>query len=310
MTSSEWDTSTDPQAMLVLLRDSDLRSDRKLRLFACACVRRVWDQLRDDKRRKAIEVAERCADGLVPDSDLRQALSEVSSARDGVNGAVAYAVQEAALRYTSGWTYAPGTASAVVHATVNLASAGQQDAVRLAIAHATQAHAAVAAAEAAQRAASRAADEASARAAHSLYQAACARLATAEGEARAAQQAAKMADETVSSAHKAAQEQVAAVERAAQAALLRDLYGPLPFRRLPLAPSLLDWQDGLILKLAQAAYDDRLLPSGHLDPDRLSILCDALLDAGCDDAELLGHLRSEGPHYRGCFAVDLLLGKN
>jgi tRNA (cmo5U34)-methyltransferase len=34
-----------------------------------------------------------------------------------------------------------------------------------------------------------------------------------------------------------------------------------------------------------------------------------VLDAGCDDAELLGHLRSGGPHYRGCFAVDAILGR-
>jgi hypothetical protein len=44
--------------------------------------------------------------------------------------------------------------------------------------------------------------------------------------------------------------------------------------------------------------------------DRLPILADALEDAGCADAELLGHLRSPGPHVRGCWAVDLVLGKS
>jgi hypothetical protein len=51
------------------------------------------------------------------------------------------------------------------------------------------------------------------------------------------------------------------------------------------------------------------MPSGHLDPARLAVLADALEDAGCADADLLGHLRGPGPHIRGCWAVDLLLGK-
>jgi hypothetical protein len=42
----------------------------------------------------------------------------------------------------------------------------------------------------------------------------------------------------------------------------------------------------------------------------LAILSDALEDAGCNDAELLGHLRSPGPHVRGCRAVHLVLGKS
>jgi hypothetical protein len=52
-----------------------------------------------------------------------------------------------------------------------------------------------------------------------------------------------------------------------------------------------------------------LLPSGELDPARLAVLADALLDASCDDVQLLEHLRGEGPHWRGCFAVDAVLGK-
>jgi hypothetical protein len=37
---------------------------------------------------------------------------------------------------------------------------------------------------------------------------------------------------------------------------------------------------------------------------------DALEDAGCTDSDLLGHLRSPGPHVRGCWTVDLVLGKS
>ncbi len=51
------------------------------------------------------------------------------------------------------------------------------------------------------------------------------------------------------------------------------------------------------------------LPEGTLEPSRLAVLADALEDAGCGDAELLGHLRGPGPHVRGCCAVDLQLAK-
>jgi hypothetical protein len=104
-------------------------------------------------------------------------------------------------------------------------------------------------------------------------------------------------------------ESVRARERQAQAALLRCVFGPLPFRPVSIAPSLLSWNDGLVVKMAQAIYDERQVPSGHLDPQRLAILADALEDAGCDDAELLVHLRGPGPHVRGCFIVDLLLSR-
>ena len=63
------------------------------------------------------------------------------------------------------------------------------------------------------------------------------------------------------------------------------------------------------VSLAQAAYDQRILPIGHLDPARLAVLSDALEETGCTDAELLGHLREPGPHVRGCWALDLILAK-
>jgi hypothetical protein len=51
------------------------------------------------------------------------------------------------------------------------------------------------------------------------------------------------------------------------------------------------------------------LPSGHLDTSRLLVLADSLEEAGCTDADILGHLRGTGPHVRGCWLVDLLLAK-
>ena len=66
---------------------------------------------------------------------------------------------------------------------------------------------------------------------------------------------------------------------------------------------------GLGGRLAQAAYDQRELPSGTLDTARFVVLADGLEEVGCADADILGHLRGPGPHVRGCWALDLLLGK-
>jgi hypothetical protein len=87
-------------------------------------------------------------------------------------------------------------------------------------------------------------------------------------------------------------------------ALLHDIFGN-PFHPVAFDPA---WRTPTVVSLAQAAYDERLLPSGELDRDRLLVLADALEEAGADTV-LLEHLRSPGPHVRGCFAVDALLGK-
>jgi hypothetical protein len=88
-------------------------------------------------------------------------------------------------------------------------------------------------------------------------------------------------------------------ERAKQAALVRDIFGN-PFRLIAVRP---EWLTPAVINLSRVIYDDRAF-------DRLPMLADALEDAGCTDAELLGHLRSPGPHVRGCWAVDLVLGKS
>jgi hypothetical protein len=88
-----------------------------------------------------------------------------------------------------------------------------------------------------------------------------------------------------------------------QAALLRDLFGH-PFHPAALNPA---WLTPEVRTLAQAAHEERALRAGTLPPARLAVLAGALEEAGCDNAEVLGHLPGEGPHVRGCWALDWLL---
>jgi hypothetical protein len=83
--------------------------------------------------------------------------------------------------------------------------------------------------------------------------------------------------------------------------LVREVFGN-PFRPVAVEQCWLTWREGTIPKVAQAIYDERAF-------DRLPILADALEDAGCENVEILNHCREPGEHVRGCWMVDLLLGK-
>ena len=96
--------------------------------------------------------------------------------------------------------------------------------------------------------------------------------------------------------------------RLVQAALLRDLFGN-PFRVVSLNPVWLlrgrgrPWERGPVAELAQTVYDQRAF-------EGLPVLADALEEAGCHDADILNHCRGPGPHVRGCWVVDAILGKS
>jgi hypothetical protein len=94
-------------------------------------------------------------------------------------------------------------------------------------------------------------------------------------------------------------------EMAACCLTLRELVAN-PFRPVALDPS---WRTPIVLALAQGAYEERILPAGTLEPDRLAVLADALEEAGCDNDDILSHLRGPGPHVRGCWVVDAILLK-
>jgi hypothetical protein len=218
VTEQEWDSCTDPDAMLHYLRGR--ADDRKLRLFCCACCRRVWDSLADPTSRSAVGTAERYADGVAS----REELAAAERAAEAVAFAAARTREE----------LPPDVTQAA------LAAVGEK------------ADATVWAAWAAS------------------------------GAMRAPRE-----------------------EQQQQCDLLRDLFSP--FRPVAVDPAWLAWHGGAAVHLARVVYEERELPSGHLDAARLAVLADMLEEAGCSDAELLGHLRAPRPHVRGCGALDAVL---
>ena len=84
-----------------------------------------------------------------------------------------------------------------------------------------------------------------------------------------------------------------------QCNVLRDIFGN-PFRTATFEQN---WRTTTALALANGIYEERAF-------DRLPILADALQDAGCDSDDILNHLRNpNATHVRGCWALDLVLGK-
>ncbi len=233
MNEAEWLACAEPHPMLEFL--GNRASARKLRLFACACCRRVGQLLGDGRARDALVTAERVADGLAGDS-------ERSAARKAAQQA---AQSRAVTNRPTVPKWERRVASAVYYALANPWETGYA-VPRLAV--------------------------------EALFWQAGGSSSPDWGA-------------------------VVAAERQAQADLMRDLFGPLPFRPVPVSPAWLAWEGGTVARLAGAAYDGRAF-------DRLPMLADALEEAGCADETILSHLRGPGPHARGCWAVDLILGQS
>ena len=80
--------------------------------------------------------------------------------------------------------------------------------------------------------------------------------------------------------------------------IIRDIFG-CRFRPVAFSP---EWRTDTAVSLAQQMYESR-------DFSAMPILADALQDAGCDNPDILDHCRGPGPHVRGCWVCDLVLGK-
>jgi hypothetical protein len=219
MTEAEWLGCREPEAMLEFLCGKG--RDRKLRLFACACCRRVWERLGNRRSQSAVVAAEKFADCAISQDELSAAATGASIATGGTREAGKPLLREVAALAASPW----------------------QDRLEEDLLRAAQ---------------------------------------LVRAKSRATEAGASI-----------------------QAGLIRCIFGN------PFCPSTVDpsCRTPVVAALAQAAYGERQFPSGQLDPARIAVLADALEDAGCDAAAILDHLRSPGPHVRGCWALDLVLGK-
>jgi hypothetical protein len=204
-------------------------SDRKLRLFGCACCRAAMPLLKDPRSQRAVETAERYADGLASECQLAAAVAEADAAADGAGGTE---MKEAAY-----------AAKAAAHADAWQAARGP-----------------------------------------------CWHIARAEVERRFAFRTRERRRSVEGKIHRAELER--------QTELLRCIVGD-PFHLVAFSPL---WRTEHAVALARQMYDSR-------DFSAMPILADALLDAGCDSADILAHCRDpKQTHVRGCWVVDLALG--
>ena len=103
MTEDEWRDATDPEPMLAYLEGTPrerLGRNRKFRLFACVCCRRIWHLLTDPRSQAAIDVAEHYADGLVSAAELEQASNAAEQAAQEGERSIGMATESG---YASWW---------------------------------------------------------------------------------------------------------------------------------------------------------------------------------------------------------------
>jgi hypothetical protein len=243
VTEVEWVACTDPGPMLEFLRGR--ASDRKLRLFAVACCRRVWHLVTDERSRQAVEVAEQFAEGH---AKLR-ALNRAALLACVVPQDPSYAV---APPYSAVYAIEHARRSAL-----STAANPVNDAIIV--------------------------------------------TALVAGNAVAAGSCLGWDEDHGNWLGKTTRRKTD--EQVVQVTLLRDIFGPLHLRPVTIQPHVLAWNDRLVVRMARSIYEERRW-------GELPLLGDALLDAGCDNEEMLSHAREQaGVHGRGCWLVDLLLNK-
>jgi len=119
-----------------------------------------------------------------------------------------------------------------------------------------------------------------------------------EGQRAAAHAAGPLRYEVVEWTDRPVRATARAAEAAWQVRVAGDIFGN-PFR--PVTPDL-EWLTSPVVALAQTMYATR-------DFAPMPVLADALEEAGCDHPDVLAHCRGPGPHVRGCWVVDMVLGK-
>jgi hypothetical protein len=232
MTEGDWLACSDPYKMLEFLQGK--ASDRKLRLFAVACCRRIiWPLVKDEdeRKRRAVEDIEQVADGLA--RDLESARRLIAEA-----GCSSYATGKACR--------------AIYYAAHDDPFLG-------------------------------------------------ARMAAAFGAEARAFHLGEDPSTTPATFHGLMHGGRVSVVKKELPLVLRDIF--TPFRAVTVEQSWVMWNESAVTKIARAVYEERTF-------DRLPILADALEDAGCTNEDILTHCRQPGEHVRGCWVVDLLLGKS
>jgi hypothetical protein len=272
MTEAEWLACLDLGRMLAFL--GGRASRRKLCLLAVACCERAAHLLDDGRSRGALAALRRAADGRADEREMEREIHDAARATNSARRAAGVAVLGAAA-YELATPPVLGSGPGGVLRGLSSLDPALGQAAEAAIESDSAVNAAWAV-ECAARSAVECGSHCASRVGAAAWLAAVA--VWADGS-------------TV----------VKAAELAAQCALARDLFGN-PFCPVHFDPLWREWGGGTARAVASAIY------SGQRFVD-LPVLADALEDAGCADENLLGHCRSGAAHARGCWALDLVLGR-
>lgn len=221
MTEAEWLAANDPTPMLEFLRGK--ASERKLRLFMVACARLLWERVPPGEMREAVEAAERAADGVPWEDELKGYCDRLyrlpvdRSREAGRNWFTDQSPEELGVYFTVQKTTGAGCGILSVIPSLATSTGGPF---------------------------------------------------------------------------------ILSLIGALQPDLIRDMFGN-PFPPVAFNSS---WLPAAVLTLARQMYESREFGA-------MPILADALQDAGCDSDDVLNHCRGPGPHVRGCWVCDLVLGK-
>jgi hypothetical protein len=275
-TEAEWPSATDPAPLLEAIRGRT--SDRKPRLLACACCRRIWDLL-SELERNGTDIAERYADGQASEDerwDCLKALLESAGAEVHREvGSCSWAVIET--------DEIPNAVIAALLNDTEVLVDGQTGRSIRGTSFEGMAYRAIFSATLSTRLVERRLPPASVvqdRWFGRMWRTTLRRLTGSP------------------SPFESERATLFVRERSYQADLVRDIFAN-PFHPVAFSP---EWSTDTAVALARQMYESR-------DFSAMPILADALQDAGCDSAQILDHCRGPGPHVRGCWVVDLVLGK-